>query len=244
MNIRSVSNFASKLTGLDIRRRIFQYIPNMTVNGEALAGKVGTILSRPDVGRAILGATALTTQPFIDYYNPRVDRDTATVSTSRTIGKIIAGTTVGCLVRSACYYGSRALTNTNANAKEWQKILLPSETMIQYLSKRNADWIKNYRSTLALLVGLFVMLGTNVMLDVPLTHMISKRVLKLFRKYKDVQPADGTQPNPQPQPNPNREPQDVKDKFRTAFDNRKTEKPGAIANYKSRRCSGVERRCS
>lgn len=244
MNIRSVSNFASKLTGLDIRRRIFKYIPNMTVNGEALAGKIGTILSRPDVGRAILGATALTTQPFIDYYNPRVDRDTATVSTSRTIGKIIAGTAVGCAVRSACYYGSRVLTNTNANAKEWQKILLPSETMIQYLSKRNVDWIKNYRSTLALLVGLFVMLGTNVLLDVPLTHMISKKVLKLFNKYKGVQTPGETQQNSPMKPNPNREPYDVKDKFRTAFDNYENGKSGTMPNQRMCRRFGYERRCS
>lgn len=243
MNIRSVSNFASKLTGLDIRRRIFNHIPNMTVNSEELLGKIGTVLSRPDVGRGILGATAICTQPFIDYYNPRVDRDTATVSTCRTVGKILAGTTVGCIVRNICYNGSRALTNTNAGAKPWQKVLLPSETMIQYLSKRNPDWIKNYRSTLALLVGLAAMLVTNVVLDVPLTNMISKKLIDKFRTKGAMSPEVG--PNNPMNPNPSWEPYDVKEKFRKVFfddyDHRKT---CAMPNHRPRGRIGVERRSS
>lgn len=243
MNIRSVSNFASKLTGLDIRRRIFNYIPNMTVNSEELVGKIGTILSRPDVGRAILGVTAMGTQPFIDYYNPRVDRDTATVSTCRTVGKILAGTTVGCIVRSACYYGSRALTNTNAGAKPWQKFLLPPETMIQYLSKRNPDWIKNYRSSLALIAGLAAMLVTNVVLDVPFTNLISKKLIDKFRSKNAVTPDMG--PNYPVNTNPKWEPYDVKEKFRKVFfDEYEHRKTCALPGHRPRGNIGLERRSS
>ena len=117
MNIRSVSNLVCKNSPVQgLKRRIFGMFPNVTVNNEELFTKIGSVISRPDVGRAIMGITAIGTQPFIDYYNSKVDRDTAKVSTSRTIGKIIAGTGVGCAVRAMCYYGTKLLTCTNPNA--------------------------------------------------------------------------------------------------------------------------------
>lgn len=182
MNISGMSKFASKsIAGLDVRRRLFKLIPNMTINGEAFVNKIGTALSRPDVNRAVMGATAILTQPLIDYYNPKVDRDTAIVSTCRTVGKIIAGTLVGCGVRSLCYYGVHALTSLSKTAPAWRKTLLPPKAIIRYLSNKNNDWLKNYRSTLATIVGLGAMLFTNVLLDVPFTHMISKKLISKFK---------------------------------------------------------------
>ena len=61
--------------------------------------------------RIILGATALATQPFFDYYNKNVDEDTRKVSTARTIAKIIAGTAVGIAVRLLFIKGFRKFSN-------------------------------------------------------------------------------------------------------------------------------------
>ncbi len=222
MNIRSVSNSAfTKFPMEELQHRLFRLIPNINVSREELFCNIGRVLSRPDVGRGIMGATAIVTQPLIDYYNPKVDRDTAKVSTFRTIGKIIAGTTVGCAVRSACYYGVKALTNLDPNAKPCRKSLLPMDKVVQYLTNKNPDWIKNYNSTLAMIIGLGAMLFTNVMLDVPFTNFISK---KLLNKY--------TNPNKEINPNPNidiatqntvnsdnctNKQKDVKDKFHEIF---------------------------
>ena len=203
------------------REGLFERLPNITVNREAFFCNLGRVISRPDVGRGILGATAILTQPLIDYYNPKVDRDTAEVSTCRTIGKILAGTAVGVGVRSACYYGIKALTSLKPDATAIRKLLLPSDSIVQHLNIRNADWIKNYRSYLASIIGLVVMLGTNVLLDVPLTNLISKKLLGVFKpdQIKDsknntnsTNPTQGREVKPQVT-----EPYDVNDRFREVF---------------------------
>ena len=219
MNIRGISKLASSGTTSKLGRRLFDALPNITVNKEELLCNIGRVISRPDVGRGIMGATAILTQPFIDYYNPKVDRETAKVSTSRTIGKIIAGTTVGCCVRSLCYYGTRALTCLKPDAHWVRKILLPPATVVSYLNRRfGADWIKNYNSALATLIGLGVMLFTNVLLDVPFTNYISKKVRPLF----GLKPQDETQQVNKPsdaEVKPSKS-QDVSEKILERFSNR------------------------
>ena len=220
MNIHSVSKFGiNNFSMPNVRRRIFDLLPNITVNKEDMLCNIGRVISRPDVGRGIMGATAILTQPLIDYFNPKVDRDTAEVSTCRTIGKIIAGTTVGCLVRSACYYGTRALTSLKPDAPSWKKILLPSERVVQHLNSRNTDWIKNYRSTLAFLVGLGAMLFTNVLIDVPLTNFISNKLIKHIKPDLNNQPTQTIPERNSSGPDKKEEYQhyDVKDKFREVF---------------------------
>ncbi len=219
MNISGMSKFASKsIAGLDVRRRLFKLIPNITINGEAFVNKIETALARPDVNRAVMGATAILTQPLIDYYNPKVDRDTAVVSTCRTMGKIIAGTMVGCGVRSACYYGIHALTSMSKTAPAWRSALLPPKSIMHYLANKNPDWLKNYRSTLAMIVGLGAMLFTNVLLDVPLTHKISRKLLSVFRKNQG-NPDINNPINPNNLTNPNKpyEHYEAADKFRKIF---------------------------
>jgi len=246
MNIRSVSHSITpikSITGLDLRRRIFKYIPNFTVNCEDFINKTGTLIGRPDVNRAIMGLTAIATQPFIDYYNPKVDKDTATVSTCRTAGKIIAGTLVGCGVRSIAYYGVQALTNIEPTAKAWQKSLLPIQSVVDFFTKQEPEkWIKNYRSALATIIGLLAMtFFTNIFLDVPLTNKITKKLLSLFKKNKpdDNDKHESVIPNTFPsikqediktdskktnyvsnQPNP------MKNKFRDAMNNTASNKGG------------------
>lgn len=178
MNICGVSKIMNKSwTGLNIRRRIFDLIPNITIKDPAKMNHWGTIISRPDVNRGIMGATALLTQPYIDYHNHKVDHETAAVSTCRTIGKIVAGTAVGCLVRSGCYYLTKACTTVEENAPKWKQWLMPSPKIQKILAKRNNDWFKNYNNTLATLLGLGAMLITNVLLDVPLTNLITKQLI-------------------------------------------------------------------
>lgn len=66
--------------------------------------KIGNVLNSPEQ-RLILGATALATQPFIDFYNRSADEETRAVSTARTIGKIVAGTLTGVLIRYGAIKG-------------------------------------------------------------------------------------------------------------------------------------------
>ena len=137
MNISGVQKIMhnSSWTGLNIRRRIFDLIPKMTIKDTTAINKWGTIIGRPDVNRGIMGATAILTQPYIDYHNHKVDHETAAVSTCRTIGKIIAGTAVGCAVRSGCYYLTKACTSTDPNASKWKKWLMPSPKLQKILAK-------------------------------------------------------------------------------------------------------------
>jgi len=114
-----------------------------------------------------MGATALLTQPTIDYYNHRVDDETRTVSKNRTIAKIVAGTLVGMfVVRGPIHKIVKKMTNPLGNGK-YSKALLP----VKYLEElaKNETYLKNYRATLAMILALCAMSITNFILDAPLT---------------------------------------------------------------------------
>lgn len=206
MNTSIVQNRVCKsITGMGIRRRLFDLIPNMTVNGGSKVNNWGVILSRPDVNRGIMGVTALLTQPYIDYHNHKVDQETASVATCRTIAKIIAGTTVGCAVRSACYYLVNACTSASPKAPKWKRWLMPNPNVERYIRRRNVDWFKNYKNTLATIIGLSAMLFTNVLLDVPLTTYLSKKLLKKHEEKNNnqTQKTEITNPTVTPVKTPN-----------------------------------------
>lgn len=123
--------------------------------------------SHPMWNRGIMGATALLTQPTIDYYNHRVDDETRTVSKNRTIAKIVAGTLVGMfVVRGPIHKIVKKMTNPLGNGK-YSKALLP----VKYLEElaKNETYLKNYRATLAMILALCAMSITNFILDAPLT---------------------------------------------------------------------------
>jgi len=193
MNIRVVSkNIYNSVSGGNIKRRMFEMLPDFTIKNPKMWANLGTKIGRPDVNRGIMGATALLTQPFIDYNNRKVDKNTAEVSTCRTIGKILAGTTVGMGVRAACYYLIKGCTSIDPNASSWKRRLMPSQKIEKIISKRNMDWFKNYKNTLANLLGLAAMLVTNVALDVPLTNFVSKKLIALRGKNpQEVQSTSG-----------------------------------------------------
>lgn len=184
MNVNGISKSITPMyQGLGIKRRLFEMIPNMLVKDSPMLNNFGNIINRPDVNRGIMGVTALLTQPFIDKHNPDVDKETAETSMCRTTGKIIAGTTVGCIVRAGVYYLINACTSLDANAPKWKKRLMPSERMQRAISHHNIDWFKSYKNVLATSLGLAAMLVTNVAFDVPLTSLIIKKLLS-WRKSK------------------------------------------------------------
>ena len=128
-------------------------------------------VSHPMWNRGMMGATAILTQPTIDYYNHRVDDETRTVSRNRTIAKIIAGTLVGMfVVRGPVHKMVEKMTDITGK-KKYSQWLLPKD-FIQLL-KTNKAALTNYRATLAMLIALIAMSVTNFVLDAPLTIMLT-----------------------------------------------------------------------
>lgn len=129
------------------------------------------VISDPMWNRGIMGASALLTQPTIDYYNHRVDDETRTVSRNRTIAKIVAGTLVGMfVVRGPVYKMVEKMTDVKGKGK-WSKALIPKQ-MLKELSE-NETWLKNSRAIIAMLISLGVMSITNIILDAPLTIFLT-----------------------------------------------------------------------
>ena len=124
-------------------------------------------VSRPDINRGVMGATALVTQPFIDASNHKVDDETRKVSICRTIAKIIAGTGVGMfVVRGPLYKAITSMTNINGKSK-YSKKLIPKKFLAEM--SNNEKFLKNYRSALSMSIALGAMCITNFVLDAPLT---------------------------------------------------------------------------
>ncbi len=158
-----------------IGQKVFDAMPSHTSKegkkSKKIWNKTTYITSDPMWNRGIMGATALLTQPTIDYYNHRVDDETRVVSRNRTIAKILAGTLVGMfVVRGPVYKTVEKMTNVNSS-KKWGKKLLP-EKYIEAL-KKNETYLKNYRATVAMTLALIAMCVTNFLLDAPLTIFLT-----------------------------------------------------------------------
>lgn len=140
-------------------------------------------MGRPMPNRLIMGGTAIVTQPFIDEHNKRVDKDTARASRNRTIGKIVAGTTVGCIVREAIYQLVQRTTNKDISVDRWNNYLTPRGiTSLSPSVLKNM--MRNYRSVFATILAMFVMVFTNLFFDAPLTTTISNYLNKRDAKKK------------------------------------------------------------
>jgi len=158
---------------------------NSVKNWDKTSGWVG----HPMWNRGIMGATALLTQPTIDYYNHRVDDETRTVSRNRTIAKIVAGTLVGMfVVRGPIHKIVTKMTNVHGNGK-WDKKLLPKIYLKKL--KENARALENYRSSLAMALILATNLVTNFVLDAPLTILLTN----YFNKQSGVKLPDEKENN-------------------------------------------------
>ena len=133
--------------------------------------KSSNFAGNPMWNRGIMGATALITQPAIDYYNHRVDDETRTVSRNRTIAKILAGTLVGMfVVRGPVYKMVKNMTYP-IGTKKWNKFLIPKEFLEKL--KHDKEAMKNYRSAISMGIALFAMCFTNFLLDAPLTNLLT-----------------------------------------------------------------------
>ena len=123
--------------------------------------------------RGIMGATALISQPTIDYYNHRVDDETRTVSRNRTIAKIIAGSLVGMfVVRGPVRNLVKRMTNPFGNSK-LSKLLIPKKYIQELM--QNKDYLENYRDALSMLLALIAMCYTNFKLDAPFTNYLTNK---------------------------------------------------------------------
>lgn len=129
-------------------------------------------MSRPAENRLIMGATALLTQPAIDYYNHRVDDETRRVSRNRTIAKILAGTSVGILVRGSCYNIVSKMTDVASESK-LGKALIPKKYLQE--ATTNPKLLKNYKSALSMGIAILAMCVTNFVLDAPLTVYLTNK---------------------------------------------------------------------
>ncbi len=159
-----------------IKQKVIDVVPEATVKGGAEHidkwKKIDDWVSKPAENRLIMGATALVTQPVIDYNNHKVDEETRRVSRNRTIAKILAGTTVGMIVRGSCYKLVGKMTDVNGKGK-YSKFLLPES----YINKfaRDTKILKNYRSALSTGVAILAMCFTNFAIDAPLTVFLTNK---------------------------------------------------------------------
>ena len=162
-----------------IGQKLLDIFPERTLKGggeraEKLK-KYDTFITKPAENRIIMGATALLTQPAIDYYNHRVDDETRTVSRNRTIAKILAGTAVGVVVRSLCFKITDKMTDVKGRGK-FAKKLLPDAYLNELM--KDTKKLKNYKSALATIIALLVMSVTNLVIDAPLTVYLTNKFNK------------------------------------------------------------------
>lgn len=130
--------------------------------------------------RLILGATALISQPFIDFHNRNVDEDTKRVSVCRTIAKIIAGTTTGYTVRKLAIKGIGACSQMpDKNIPKWRTFFTPKN-----IKEIKPEAFKQYKNALGTFISLGVMLFTNFLIDAPLTKFLTNTLNDKFVKCK------------------------------------------------------------
>lgn len=143
-------------------------------------------MSKPAENRAIMGVTALMTQPFIDYNNKKVDKDTRKIAFINRCAVIIAGMTVGIfVVRGPIYKVVEKMTNISGKGK-WSKFLLPKKYLEEITN--NEKYLENYRSTLSTGLALGTMGITNFALDAPATIWLTNRMQEEFsQKDKELE---------------------------------------------------------
>lgn len=156
--------------------KFFRNLPNKEIKNVAALNKVGQALASPHWNRLALGVAAITTQPAIDYFNPKVDRETAKTSSLRTLAKIIVCTSVGFLVRGACY--KLADKYIHGSKLEGSTLLTPKEILNEANKELKASKLKLHKNTMSFLMALTVMLFTNFLLDAPLTTKLANKFIE------------------------------------------------------------------
>jgi len=188
-----ISSIQNSTTNLNFKSsfydKFFKNLPNKEIKDVAKFNKLGQALASPHWNRVALGVAAMTFQPCIDYFNPKVDRDTAESSALRTVAKITVCTSVGFIIRGLSY----KLVNkfANGSAKEGSTLLTPKEILEESNKLIRDNKVKLHKNTLSTLVALAVMVFTNFLIDAPLTtffanKLISKHNSKKAKKSGDI----------------------------------------------------------
>ena len=153
--------------------------------------------------RIVLGATALLSQPFFDYFNKNVNEDTRKVSTARTVAKIVAGTLVGVAVRILCIKGFRKFSNYDLKIVNGcvEKVLPKTnkDVFVPVFAKlkkgMTVDEFKNdyenYVKTGGVIGASLAMIATNFLLDAPLTNILTNKMTSCMKLSGESKEKDG-----------------------------------------------------
>ncbi len=198
MNIQPINNSVSMQgkpnnNGLHnlkdkVVQKIIDAVPEHTQKESAKKldrwNKIDNWVSKPAQNRAIMGVTALMTQPFIDYNNPKVDKETRKMAFFNRCAVILAGTSVGMfIVRGPIHTLTEKMTDLKGKSK-FSKALLPKK----YLNEiaENEKFLKNYRVALSTSLAVAACAITNFLLDAPLTIYLTNLFQdKLCNKKKN-----------------------------------------------------------
>ncbi len=147
--------------------------------------KIDNWVSKPAQNRGIMGATAILTQPFIDYNNSKVDQETRKMAFFNRLAVILAGTTVGMfIVRGPIHTLTEKMTNLKGNSK-FSKALLPKKFLKEIAE--NEKFLRNYRVALSTSLAVSTCAVTNFLLDAPLTIFLTNLFHdKLCDKKKNI----------------------------------------------------------
>ena len=161
---------------------------------EKVISYIGKNINSPEQ-RLIQGATALVSQPVIDYYNKKADDETRAVSVARTIGKIVAGTLVGVLIRYASIAAAKQFSRftitqgekyiTSITRKSKRDIFLPKFNPDYYKEMTEKEFVQKYNNvikTLGTILATVAMVFTNFLIDAPLTKVITNALTNTVKK--------------------------------------------------------------
>ena len=159
-----------------IKQNLFDILPNGTFKDANKITKwenVNKTISKPAENRLIMGATAIVTQPLIDYHNHKVDEETREISRNRTIAKILVGTLVGVIIRGSCYKLVKAMTNISGTGK-YSKALIPPKYLEKF--KKYISLLDTHCNTLSTLTAIGAMCITNFAIDAPATVWLTNKL--------------------------------------------------------------------
>lgn len=166
-------NYAFKASFYD---RFFKSLPNKDIVNAEKFNKIGHALASPHWNRLALGCAAICSQPMWDYFNPKVDNDTAKASAIRTGSKIVVCTSVGFTIRGLAHKIVKKLAN--GTPEEGSTLLTPKEILSETnIAVRNSK-LKLHRNAFSTLLALSVMMFTNFLIDAPLTTLVANKILK------------------------------------------------------------------
>ena len=153
--------------------------------------------------RLVSGITAFVTQPFFDLTNDKTDEQTRIVSCSRTLGKIIAGTLTGVVIRDLCIramdnFCKNEVTEKERVRKQTEKMekagnsgtVKPARTEFkpheQWLLPEKANTatfreIKKYKNAVGTFAAVGIMIFTNFLIDAPLTTYLTNVFTEKFK---------------------------------------------------------------